>query len=294
LTVPRQQVAGLQHRSVGDVVVSAINDGFIVLPAEVLCGVAEDERDRIYQAAGRRAPFASAINAYLVRSEDRTVLIDAGSGQMMGPLAGRVPANLDSAGVGVDDVDAVLMTHLHPDHAGGLLDHDGGPRYPRAELFVPPGELEFWMDDANRRTASESIHDTFELVPKIVELYGERLSILGSAEPLPGVEAIPLPGHTVGHTGYMVRNGEEALLIWGDICHAPEVQCERPDVTVIFDHDPDIATRTRHDIFDRAVTEDLAVAGMHMSFPGFSRLAKWGSSYALQPEQWQYDLAATR
>jgi glyoxylase-like metal-dependent hydrolase (beta-lactamase superfamily II) len=185
------------------------------------------------------------------------------------------------------------MTHLHPDHAGGLIMPNGSARYEQAELFVSTAELAFWMDRSNRASCSESVHDSFEIVPKIVELYNDRIRPVALGEPVPGIEAMALPGHTPGHTGYMVRDGSDSLLIWGDICHAPEVQCQRPKVTLIFDQEPELAIATRERIFEHVVSEDLVVAGMHMTFPGFSRLAKHDGVYVLQPQAWQYQLTET-
>lgn len=288
---PEEQVPGIQRRRVGVCCVTALSDGSIELPAAALAGIDVAERDAIYRAAGRRPPFFSAINGFLLQWPDRTVLIDTGAGALMGPLLGRLRANLGAAAEVPAAVDHVLLTHMHPDHIGGLVGDDGTPSFPRATLMVDQTELEFWSDDRNLKAAPETVRDSFAIVRRNVAPYRDRtMPFRGSSAVLPGLEAVALPGHTPGHTGYLLSDGGERLLIWGDIVHAPEVQCARPEVTVVFDSDQAQAARTRHAILERAVAEDLVVSGMHMSFPGFSRVARHGNAYRLQPLVWEYDL----
>ena len=180
---------------------------------------------------------------------------------------------------------------MHPDHIGGLVGDDEAPSFPRATLMVDQTELAFWSDDRNLMAAPETVRDSFAIVHRNVTPYRDRLTpFRGSGAILPGLDAVALPGHTPGHTGYLLRDGGERLLIWGDTVHAPEVQCARPDVTMVFDSEPPQAARSRRDILERAVIEDLVITGMHMSFPGFSRVARHGDAYRLQPLVWEYDL----
>jgi glyoxylase-like metal-dependent hydrolase (beta-lactamase superfamily II) len=291
MALPKEQVAGVQRRRVGTCCVTALSDGSIELPAAALAGIDEAGRDAIYHAAGRRSPFFSAINGFLLQWQDRTVLIDTGAGAFMGPSLGRLRANLGAAGESPTAVDHVLLTHMHPDHIGGLVGDDQVPSFPRATLMVDQTEFEFWSDDRNLEATPETVRDSFAIVRRNVAPYRVRTTpFRGSSVILPGLEAVALPGHTPGHTGYLLSDGGEKLLIWGDIVHAPEVQCARPDVTMVFDFDPEQAARSRRHILERAVVEDLAIAGMHISFPGFSRVVRNGDVYRLQPLVWDYDL----
>lgn len=285
------QVPGIQRRRVGACCVTALSDGSIELPAAAHAGIDEATRDAVYRAEGRRPPFFSAINGFLMQWPDRTVLIDTGAGALMGPLLGRLRANLAAVGVVPATVDHVLLTHMHPDHIGGLVGEDETASFPRATLMADQTELEFWSDDRNLEVAPETVRDTFAIVRRNLAPYRDRTKpFRGGGMVLPGIEAVALPGHTPGHTGYLLRDSGESLLIWGDIVHAPEVQCARPEVTMVFDSDPARAVQTRRAVLERAVAEDLVVAGMHMSFPGFSRVARHGDAYRLQPLVWAYDL----
>ncbi len=156
--------------------------------------------------------------------------------------------------------------------------------------MIPDAEMTYWLDDAQRDAAPEARRGGFDVARRHTAPYRDRLHRFIDPAVAPGVTAVPLPGHTPGHTGFEVRSGSDALLIWGDICHVPEVQCARPEVTVQFDVDPAFAIASRRAVLQRAVDEDLVVAGMHMSFPGFCRIAAAGEGYALQPQPWQYEL----
>ncbi len=289
MTVATAQVPGVQRRKLGDVLVTALSDGSLLIPAEYLNGVDEAGRDSLYRAAGRRPPFASALNAFLLQCGGRTVLVDTGVGGQWGPSAGRLGANLGAAGVAPGEIGTVLLTHLHADHVGGLLDETGAPAFPNATILVPAAELAYWQDDAKRDALPEAKRGAFEAARRYTAPYGGRVQAFSGTAPLPGVTAVPLPGHTPGHTGYAVAGGGETLVIWGDICHVPEVQCARPEVTIGFDADPADAVASRRAMLQRAVDEDLVITGMHMSFPGFNRIARDGSGYRLQPQPWQYD-----
>ena len=285
--IATDQVPGVYRRMVGDVLVTALSDGHAIFPPGILQGISPDEVETLQRAAGRRPPFTTAVNTFLLQWPDRTVLVDAGAGALMGPGAGRMRHNLEEAGVSAAEIDVVLLTHLHSDHIGGLLDSAGAAVFADADLVVPEAEAAYWLSETNRAAAPEARQGTFDLIHKTVGAYGDRVRRFRGTDPLPGIEAVSLPGHTPGHTGYAVGAGSDRLLIWGDILHVPEVQAAIPAATLPFDSDPALATKTRLDILERAAAEDLLVTGMHMHFPGFVRIARSGTGYTVQPEIWQ-------
>ncbi len=288
MQVPQRQIPGVYHRRIGELVVTALSDGYLDGTVEVLQNIEPAEAARMLAAAfrpGRR----TSVNCFAIRSADRLALIETGSGNYLQPSAGKLRSNLAAAGIEPDAVEAVLLTHMHPDHSAGLTDPETGHRlFANAELVVHANEPQHWDDDAAMAKASERARKLyFQAAREQIAPYRDRLrAFAGGGEVFPGVTAVPLHGHTPGHCGYMISSGSESLLVWGDIIHVPEIQVPRPEVTMEFDTDPDAAAATRRRTFDRVASERLLVAGMHIHFPGFAHLVRDGDGYAMLPEPW--------
>ena len=285
------QVAGVYHRRVGDITVTALNDGHQDVSMATVLGIAAEEAAAMLRAAFRPVPRRTAVNAFLIRSGDRVALVDAGCGKAK-PTVGFVASNLAQAGIAPGEVDTLLMTHLHPDHWGGLTDADGKACFPGAELKLHADEHGYWFDDAAMNRIEDPARRKLFFLDARDRLapYRDRTTLFSAGEVFPGVTAVPLPGHTPGHTGFLVASGGESLLIWGDIVHVPELQVPRPEVVMAVDVDPAQAEATRRSLFDRVATDRLAVAGMHLHFPAFAHLAREGASYRLFPDAWSLDL----
>jgi glyoxylase-like metal-dependent hydrolase (beta-lactamase superfamily II) len=283
---PECQVPGVHHLSVGEFVVTALNDGVFDGSFDWLTGIPGADAQSLHHARFRPVPPRITVNAFLVHLPGKLVLVDAGCGGAMGPEMGRLAANLAAMGVAPASVDAILATHLHPDHVGGLLDGAGRAVFPNAELIVHAAEPRFWGDDAIFAKASDQEMQFAELARASVRAYGNRMREITDGEVLPGVTAVPEPGHTPGHTGWLISSGGDSLLIWGDVVHMPGVQFARPEVGLGFDVDVAQAIATRKRIFEMAATDRLRVSGMHLDFPAFGHLARDGSGYAFVPEVW--------
>ena len=285
-----KQVPGVYHRRVGEILVTALHDGHQDVDMATVLGLPGEEAARMLHAAFRPVPRRTQVNAFLLRHGGRTALVDAGCGPSR-PTVGRVRANLAAAGVAAEAVDTILMTHLHPDHWGGLSD---GTRalFPNAELLLHADERAYWWDDAAMaRSENAARRDLFfGGARRALAPYAGRTRSFTGGEVFPGVTAVPLPGHTPGHTGFMLASAGRSLLIWGDIVHVPELQVPRPEVVMAVDVDPVQAAGTRRRLFDRVVADRQAVAGMHLHFPSFAHLAREGDTYRLVPDAWTTDL----
>lgn len=283
MTDTSPQAPGLYRRRIGDLVVTAVNDGVGQLPFGALKGITEDDAKALLAQVFQPPAARTTIGGYLVQGGGRTVLIDTGAATAFGPTAGFLHANLAAAGVRPGDIDLVLLTHLHVDHFGGLT-KDGAALFPNAAIAMSEGEKTFWLDP-DPASLPEGLRGNASNAQAALAPYKNRITVLGQ-EAAPGITPVPLPGHTQGHTGFRIGDGNDALLIWGDVIHLQDIQAPRPDVGMVFDTHPEVAISTRKRLLDMAATDRLLVAGMHLHFPTFHHVARAGEGYALLPEMW--------
>ncbi len=274
-TLPSQQI--------GDLTITAVSDGYLHASFDFLANIDPSDAARMQENAGITDHTSIHINCYLVRSGGRTILIDAGAGGFK-QWGGRLKANLLHAGIQPSEIDAILLTHAHPDHVGGLMDASGTAVFPNAELVAHHREVAFWQDDGNLSRAPERARGNFLVARQAFEGYRNRLRTFDSGEVLPGITAMPLPGHTAGHTGYRLDSGDKSLLVWGDIVHFPQIQVPRPDVSIAFDQDAHLAADTRSKLLDCVAGEQLLIAGMHLGEPGFARIERKTFAYGVAYE----------
>lgn len=286
------QVVAVQRLKAGDALVSAISDGFLSIDAGLLTNITPEAAARLLESQFISAPpVTTGINAYLVELGGRRILIDTGGAGFL-PSMGRALAGLEALGVGPEAIDAVLQTHLHVDHIGGLLT-DGAPTFPKAAIHVHAAEVAFWTDAAQRAAAPDAGKAYFDAAKAVVDAYGDRVrTFSGEAEVVPGIRSRELFGHTPGHTGFLIGSGADPLLIWGDIVHVGPIQMADPEVGVAFDVDPAAAIATRKAILAEVAGSRLRIAGMHIAFPGVGHVVKLpsGDGYDFEPSPWVYAL----
>jgi glyoxylase-like metal-dependent hydrolase (beta-lactamase superfamily II) len=270
-------------RKVGDFTVTAVSDGPYRGSLDAIVGV---ERADVERLTGVKTgdPLWLDVNSFLIRDGRRLMLSDAGSGPALQPTLGKLPENLRAAGAAPDDIDIILLTHLHSDHSFGLVDQAGRAVFPKAELVVHEIEAAFWLDREVQPGDPERVRNNSAAQRRVTAPYRDRIRRVKDGEVLPGITAVRRPGHTPGHTNWLIQSRGERLLLWGDIVHVAAVQVPRLDAALIFDVDQDLARATRRQVFDWVADERVTVAGAHLPFPGFGSLERAGQGFQYRSE----------
>jgi glyoxylase-like metal-dependent hydrolase (beta-lactamase superfamily II) len=265
-------------RQVGDFTVTAVSDGILKTGLEVVLGLERQESARLAGCA-YEAPIFLPVNSFLIECNGRKILVDTGAGTSMQPTLGKLAGNLREMGTPPESIETILLTHLHGDHANGLIDDDGKAIYPNAELVLHEQESRFYLEREPDERDNERVRRAIPVTKRVTAPYRGRIRTVSDGEILPGISAVLQPGHTPGHTCWLLESGGDRLLIWGDIVHLPSVQVPRPDAALIYDVDPVLAPRTRAKVFDWVARERLPVAGAHMPFPGFAAITHQKSEF---------------
>lgn len=283
----KTQVPGYYRLALGNVEVTALFDGATQLDAKLLKNASAREVAKLHaRMFVKGSTMQVAVNAYLINSDGKLVLVDAGAAKVLGPKLGQIVANLKAAGYTPEQVDAVLLTHLHGDHVAGLVDAEGRAVFANAQIWSAKADNDFWLSETIAAQAPKEFQPFFKMARDAAAPYlktGQWKIFDADRELLPGIASFAANGHTPGHSGYLVGAGENRLLIWGDIVHNHAVQFARPQVAIEFDNDPKAAVATRKKIFAKAAKEKLLIAGMHLPFPGIGHVRKEASGYSWVP-----------
>ncbi len=282
----KAQAPGWYRMTLGDFEVTALSDGTVPLHVKKLLTNTTPVRvDALLKRAFLADPVETSVNAYLVNTGAKLVLIDTGAGNLFGPTLGTLVTNLRAAGYQPEQVDEIYVTHMHPDHVGGLVAGDK-PAFPNATVRADRRDAEFWLAQATLDAAPESdkgfVRGAMAAVNPYVDA-GRFKPFDGAGELVPGIRAVPTYGHTKGHTMYVVESKGERLAVLGDLMHVAAVQFPEPAVTIQFDTDPKMAAIQRKRVYaDSAVRRQwLAVA--HLPFPGIGHIRADGRGYVYVP-----------
>ena len=284
----KRQVPGYFKYPLGDLLITALYDGYINLPSSLFHGVEPEKMKELIEGSFQtQTPegVPTAVTTYLIDSGEAVSLLNAGGAQCVGTTMGGILDSLNAAGYSPDDISAVLLTHMHFDHVCGLS-RDGAAVFPNATVYVAEAESRFWLDPQIAQAAPEGNRPFFEMAARSIAPYitkGFFSTFQDGDEVIPGVQAILSPGHTPGHTSFLLQSGEENLLLWGDIVHSHAMQFAHPEVSNDFDTDQMQAVATRRTIFKRAAGEKWLIGGDHLPFPGFGHIRTEAEGYSWVP-----------
>ncbi|MFN3496850.1 MAG: MBL fold metallo-hydrolase [Pannonibacter indicus] len=286
--------AGYYRFQIGGISATVLSDGVIGGPPRVYASDApEAELQEVLRQAFLPADHMTLnLNTLLIETGGRRILIEAGAGKTMGPNGGGIFANLAVIGLRPEDIDAVVISHTHPDHVGNLRTADGGKAFPRATVYVPKADWDFFVrsdpdlsympvQEEFRLRFAANIKSSLEPVMNDVELYeaGEEI--------VPGLTTLAASGHTPGMAVFLVHSGNDQLMLTADLAYHPVVNIDRPWLPGP-DRDKETALASRRRIFDRAAADRIPVLGFHFPFPGLGHMLKTDAGYAWIPANWKF------
>ena len=280
---------------IGDIKATVVSDGTLGgNPRIYASNAAAEELGRTLSDAFLPTDsFRLNLNTLLLEIGDRRILIEAGAAQTLGPDGGHLFRNLAAIGVEPEQIDAIVITHTHPDHVGNLSRPDGSSAFPKAAVYIPEDDFAFFirgepdlsrlpMPDDFRRAFIANIKRSVAPVAKSAVLYPP------GSEVLPGITTIAAGGHTPGMSAILVHSGAQALLITSDAAYSPLLNIDnawRPGP----DLDPDTALQSRRRLFDRAATDRIPVLGFHFPFPGIGNIRTTDRGYRWVAANWRFE-----
>ncbi|MCA6118351.1 MBL fold metallo-hydrolase [Bradyrhizobium sp. WSM 1738] len=276
------------HRFIlGDAEVTVVSDGPLPLgdPSGTFTGVPKEEVKKMLSDNFLNPDnVVLEQNSPVVNTGDRLILFDTGMGtsKAFGPTTGQQQKNLAAAGIKPEDIDAVVCSHAHIDHIGGLVGADDKPLFPNAQVYIAQSDFDFWTDEGKLGSPLKDfiIHARKNLMP----VRDRIVFIKDNQEFLPGVTALSAPGHTVGHTIYMVSSKGKSFCFLGDLSHHSVLLLEKPRMEFAYDSDPKQAAASRVKMLDMLAAQKIPVMSYHFAWPGYGHVAKSGDGFRYYPE----------
>jgi glyoxylase-like metal-dependent hydrolase (beta-lactamase superfamily II) len=292
LSSAKSQIPGVYPFKLGDFTITALSDGTVPqdLP-KILTNTKPAEIDRLLQQSFLTNPIEASINTFLIDIGDKQILVDTGAGELFGSLGGgKLQEALKTAGYAPDEIDTILITHIHTDHSGGLV-VGGQMMFPNATVYAGKPDVDLWLNPAHEKQARADQRRFFTEAIKTVEPYldaGKLKPFSGETTILPGITALPTPGHTPGHSFYRVASKGESIEFWGDILHFGSVQFPKPAITVVYDFDSKAAAAQRATQFIDAAKSRQLVAAAHLPFPGVGHIRAVDQGYTWVPVDYRW------
>lgn len=286
----KTQAPAYYRTFIGDFEVTALSDGTVGLPVDkLLKGISHRNLKKALDYHHLSLPVETSVNGFLVNTGDKLVLIDTGAGALFGPTLGRLVQNLKAAGYQPEQVDEIIITHMHPDHVGGLS-ANGQRVFPNAVVRAEQEDADYWLSADNLAQAPEDSKGFFQGAQAMLKPYVEAgmfKPFSGDTELAPGISAMVTHAHTPGHSIVAVESKGQRLLIIGDLIHVAAVQFDHPKVSIGFDSDSKNAVKQRIKAFNKIARNGDLTAAAHLSFPGLGHIRKTAIGYQWLPLNYQ-------
>jgi glyoxylase-like metal-dependent hydrolase (beta-lactamase superfamily II) len=291
-----KQAAGWYRYKIGTIEVTVATDGvarFKMAEDHVINIKKDVVNAALAEVFMEKDMMTTPYNPVAINSGGKLAVIDTGTGeanyQKSNGVGGQFVANLAAAGIERNAVDTVIISHYHGDHINGLLMADSSLTYPNAEILVPAVEHQYWMDDGEMSRATNArVQGNFKNVRRVfnAEVMKRVKTYEWGKDVIPGVTAQGTPGHTIGHTSYVISSGSEAVYLQSDVTHVPFLFVRHPDWHAFYDQDGAVAETTRRKVYDMLVADKMRVQGFHYPFPSLAHVEKAGTGYREIPVAW--------
>ena len=282
----KKSAPGYYRMMLGDFEVTALSDGTVELPVnKILTNIKSAKVDAALAKYSLKSPLETSVNAYLINTGEKLILIDTGAAKLFGPTLGNLQESIKAAGYSAEQVDEIYITHMHADHVGGLMSGDK-IAFPNAIVRSDKKDADFWLSKDNLEKAPEANKGFFQGAQASVNPYvsaGKYKPFEGNTDLVPGIKAVVTRGHTPGHAVYVVESKGQKMVVLGDLMHVAAVQFAQPTVAIVFDGDSKTAIAERKKLYANAAKEHYLFAAAHVSFPGIGRVRPDGAGYAWMP-----------
>ena len=276
---------GFVTYKVGAAEVTALYDGIWEKPhdpAFIANASVEDVKAAMVKA-GLPADFVSIpFTVLVIKTGDKTIMCDSGTGGQVQPTAGKLAANMKAAGIDPAKIETILISHCHPDHIFGLMEKDPNkPVYPNAELIISDVEYKFWTDPAVIDRLPEARKGLARRIQAVFPTWKNIRQVEGEPEVAPGIRLVSSPGHTPGHRAFHLSSGSSQLMISNDTAYVPALVVANPGWHGQYDQNAAMAEESRRKLLDRVIADKIMICGYHFPFPGAGTIGKDGAGYAL-------------
>lgn len=291
-----KQAAGWYRYKIGTIEVTVATDGIarFKMAEDHVINIKKDVVNAaLAEVFMEKDMMTTPYNPVAINSGGKLAVIDTGTGEAnyknSNGVGGQFVTNLAAAGIDRNAVDTVIISHYHGDHINGLLMADGSLTWPNAQILVPSVEHKYWMDDGEMSRATNArVQTNFKNVRRVfnAEVMKRVATYDYNREVIPGVTAQHTPGHTIGHTSYVISSGNDAVYLQSDVTHVPFLFVRHPDWHAFYDQDGAMAETTRRKVYDMLATDRMRVQGFHYPFPSLAHVEKAGGGYREIPVAW--------
>jgi glyoxylase-like metal-dependent hydrolase (beta-lactamase superfamily II) len=293
---PKPRNAGFYRFKLGEFNLATISDGVLTGPAAAFAGnVTPEQLKEVLRLGFQSETLTPDCNILFIDTGTHKVLIDSGSGNLNGDTAGKLVENLALAKIAPADIDTIIISHAHPDHVGGLTDPMGVSLFPNARYYVPNVEWQFWMNpnvSLPKVKLPDEAKQGFIAVAKkqLTAIQGRVTRFEVNREIIPGITAIPAPGHTPGHVAFRVTSGDSSLVHTADVVHTHTINLWNPSWQPLFDADPEQAAATRQSVLEKIAGDRTLMFAYHFPFPGVGHIVpREAGGFNWEPVNWQFE-----